>query len=167
MSAPAMTPYQLRKAVKALIVDSGLMSGGQVIIRRRTNIWNDIATAIESQRDGQCLVIGTAKGDPLRNPGDKSNVARMDLTIPVSLVETPRTDPEEDEEEDLLWQRILAVLQGETLGRSDTGNWALRFDGFDDAEAKGYVIRQTIFKTEHIVSKRNTPVPAPPEPPEP
>jgi hypothetical protein len=159
------TLLDLRKEIKARLTAGGLWTADEVIVQRRTRIWNSVATAIAASKSGQCLVIGTAKGDPLRN-NDGSKVAMMDLTVVVTIIEKPRTDPDEEgEAEDVRWQQTVALLQGDTLGRSENHDNALRFDGFDEVESESYAIRQTLFKTRFIVSAKNTPQPEPPEEP--
>jgi hypothetical protein len=159
------TLLDLRKAIKTLLTSGGLWTAEEVIITRRTKIWNTVATAISASKNGQCLVIGTAKGDPQRN-NERSKIAIMDLTIVVTIIETARPDPEDEEDaEDERWQQTVALLQGDTLGRSEDHDNTLRFDGFDEVPSETYAIRQTLFKTRFLVSAKNTPQPEPPEEP--
>lgn len=158
-----MTLYGLRKAIKDTLTAEGLWLPEQIIIRRRTKIWNAVATTIGKARNGQVLVIGTPKGDQGRNPGGRSKAIATVVTIPITLVETAKPDPAEDDEtEDLLWQQTVIRLQGNTLGRSADGDNALAFDGFDETDEGNYLIRQTLFRTRFLITEANTPQPPPP-----
>ena len=158
-----MTLYGLRKAIKDTLTADGLWLPEQIIIRRRTKIWNTVATAIGKARNGQVLVIGTPKGDRGQNPSNRSKAIATVVTIPITLVENVKPDPEEDDEtEDLLWQQTVIRLQGNTLGRSADGDNAMVFDGFDEIDEGNYLVRQTLFRTRFLITAANTPQPPPP-----
>jgi hypothetical protein len=140
----------LRTRVKAALVDSGLWTADEVIIRRRGNIWNDIAIAVESSKGGRCLVIGTAKGDPDPKRPPRSKIIATTVTVPVSIIELPEADPEvDDEPEDELWEKTVILLQGNNLGGPQSDDFI--YDGFDEIEAPQYLIRQTLFKTRIVL----------------
>lgn len=140
----------LRARVKAALVDSGLWTDAEIIVRRRGKIWNDIAIAIEASGNGRCLVIGTAKGDPDPKRQPHSKLILTTVTVPVTIIELPVTDPDQDDEtEDELWEKTMLLLQGSTLGGSRAKDFI--FDGFDEVEHPQYLIRQTLFKTRLVL----------------
>lgn len=158
------TLHDLRAAIRDVLVESGEWLADEVIVARRADIWNAVATAISASENGRCVVIDTPTGDPDGNR-QNSRIAAMEITIAVNIVERPATDPDEDDGgSDARWQRMVAMLQGHTLGRSTDHDNGLRFAGFDPVPHPQHVIRQTIFKTRHLVSGKNTPPPDPPNP---
>lgn len=146
--------YSLRRQIRDVLLADG-WEANEVIIRRRTDIWNDIAVATGASKHGQCLVIGVAKGTKLGpdRPGTRKIV--MEITVPVTLIELPTVDPAQpedgDADEDDRWEAMCLLLQGESLGRSAL-HYELDFDGFEDVEDDEYVIRQTTFKTRLILA---------------
>lgn len=139
----------VRQAIRTVLVESGLWTEPEIIINRRTKIWNDVAMAVQASDHGHCLVIGTAKGDPDPQRKPYSRLTMMEVAVPVTLIELPQVDPV-GTEEDLLWEQTIELLQGNDLGRD--GKQDLRFDGFDDLEDDEgrYVMRQTLFRTRVI-----------------
>jgi hypothetical protein len=146
--------YDLRRRIRTALVAGGDWTADEILIKRRTDIWNDIAVATEASKHGQCLVIGVAKGakSGADRPGTKK--VRMEVTIPITLVELPNTDPEQPDtgepDEDDRWEAMCLLLQGESLERSAL-HYELDFDSFEDVEDESYVIRQTVFKTRLIL----------------
>lgn len=145
--------YSLRREIRDLLLADG-WSADEVIIKRRTNIWNDVAVATGASKHGQCLVIGVAKGtNTARNRGSSKRL-HMDVTVPITMIELPTVDlaqPDEgDEDEDDRWEAMCLLLQGEALGRSAI-HYELEFDSFEDVEDDSYVIRQTVFKTRLVI----------------
>lgn len=144
--------YQLRLAIRALLLEDGLWAAGEVLIKRRTDIWNDVAVAASASENGQCIVVGVAKGTPAKGQNSRSQQLLMDITIPLTLIELPRTDPEEDATEDVRWEATVMRLMGSPLGRSEH-HYELTFEGFEEAQDDDYVIRQTTFKTALLLKK--------------
>lgn len=146
--------YNIRREIKNVLIGSGLWTADEILIKRRTDIWNDIAVAAQASKTGQCLVIGVAKGAPVASQKPGSKLLRMELTIPITLVELPTVDPEQplagESDEDDRWEATALLLQGESLGRSAL-HYELDFDGFEDVEDEDYVIRQTTFKTRLLI----------------
>jgi hypothetical protein len=142
--------YQVRKVIREILTVDGLWHADEVLIKRRTDIWNDVAVACAASARGQCLVIGVAKGRSLtKTQGGKR--LRIELTIPVTLLETPNVDPEVDEsdpevDEDTRWEAMVMRLQESPLGRSAL-HYSLQLEDFEDVEDDDYVIRQAVFKT--------------------
>ena len=149
--------YDLRKAVQTLLLQDGLWNAGEVIIKRRSNLWNRVATALATSESGQCLVVGVAKGSPSGVQRTRSQQLMMEVSIPVTLVELPNVDPDEilnpdGSDEDTRWEQTVMRLLGDPLGRS-AEHYEMTFDGFEDIADEEYVIRQTTFKTKLLLKK--------------
>ena len=142
--------YSLRDQIRQLLLQDGLWQDDEVLIKRRTDIWNAISVAAEASAAGQCVVVGVAKGVPQKSQTKQSKRILMEVTIPITLIELPRVDPEVDPEEDVRWEATLLRLQGQSLGRADT-IYYLTFDGFEEVSDNAYVIRQTTFKTDLLL----------------
>lgn len=145
--------YSLRNQIRNLLLEGGLWKKDEVIIKRRTKIWNDVATAIAAEGSSeQCLVIGTAKGVASAGQRDRGMILKTTVSIAVTMIELPRVDDSEDPDEDTRWELTVARLLGSPLGRSEA-NFQLIFDSFEDIEDNEYIIRQTVFKTDLIIRK--------------
>lgn len=148
--------YSLRRAVREVLRAEGLWTDDEVIIKRRTNIWNDVAVATAASDRGECVVIGVATGERTSPPRTGRKNLTMVVTIPVTLIQLPEVDPAQNlhdnlaEDEDSRWERMVMALEGESLGRSAL-HYELDFDSFQDVEDEQYVIRQTVFKTRLIL----------------
>jgi len=148
--------FFLRDQIRTLLVGTGIWTADQIILKRRTDIWNAVACSMAANASGQCLVIGVPKGVPSKGQQDRSRMLLSTLSIAVTLIELPRVDEAEDTEEDSLWEQTVALLLGASLGRTDA-IFQLVFESFDDVEDKDYVIRQTVFKTDYLLRKTTTP----------
>lgn len=149
--------YDIRKAVKSLLLHDELWMPDEVIIKRRTNIWNDVAVATAASRAGQCLVVGVAKGTTSNKQNARSKRLLMNVTLPVTLIELPTVSDAEPvpgalTDEDTRWEATVMRLLGSPLGRS-AEHYELTFDSFEDVEDEEYVIRQTVFKTTLYLSQ--------------
>ena len=149
--------YSLRRSVRSLLLEGDLWTADEVIIKRRTDIWNDVAVACAASRAGQCLVIGVAKGTPLNSQQAGSRMLRMEVVIPITMIELPTVDPtlpadDALTDEDSRWEAMVLRLQGDSLDRSAL-HYELDFDGFEDVVDEDYVIRQTTFKTRLILKR--------------
>ena len=148
--------YDIRQAVKSLLLQGGLWEDGEVLIKRRTQIWNDVAVATGASNHGQCLVVGVAKGNSSNKQNARSKRLLMDITIPVTLIELPTVSDEEPSDyattdEDTRWEETVMRLLGDPLGRS-AEHYELTFDGFEEVDDEDYVIRQTTFKTTLLLT---------------
>jgi hypothetical protein len=148
--------YDIRREIQKLLLQDGLWEEGEVLIKRRTAIWNDVAVAVGASKFGQCLVVGVAKGTPSSKQNARSKRLLMDITIPITLVELPTVSDEEPSvydttDEDTRWEATVMRLLGDPLGRS-ADHYELVFDGFEDVDDEDYVIRQTLFKTTLYLS---------------
>ena len=149
--------YSLRRSVRTLLLEGALWTADEVIIKRRTDIWNDVAVACAASKAGQCLVIGVAKGVPSSAQKKGSKLVIMDVTIPITMIELPTVDPtlpadNATTDEDSRWEAMVLRLQGDSLDRSAL-HYELEFDGFEDVVDEDYVIRQTTFKTRLILKR--------------
>lgn len=149
--------YALRQSVRTLLLGGGLWTEDEILIKRRTDIWNDVAVACAASKAGQCLVVGVAKGTPSPAQKTGSKLVIMDVTIPITLVELPTVDPtlpasDAATDEDSRWEAMVLRLHGDSLGRSAL-HYELEFDGFEDVTDEDYVIRQTTFKTRLILKR--------------
>jgi hypothetical protein len=143
--------YKLRRDIRDLLVEDCLWDREEILIKRRTDIWNDVAVACAASARGQCLVVGVAKGRRVGTSGRRGvKTIRLEVTIPLTLMELPNTAPEQAEEgepdEDDRWEATMTRLDGDPLGRSPL-HFQLDLEDFEDVEDEEYVIRQTIFKT--------------------
>lgn len=148
--------YDIRKAVKSLLLQDGLWGKDEVLIKRRTQIWNDVSVACQASEHGQCLVVGVAKGTTSNKQNARSKRLLMDIIIPITLIELPTVSDEEPSDyattdEDTRWEETVMRLLGDPLGRS-AEHYELTFDGFEDVDDDEYVIRQTTFKTTLYLS---------------
>jgi hypothetical protein len=148
--------YQVRRGIRELLTEGGLWAEDEVIIKRRTDIWNDVAVACAASARGQCLVVGVAKGRRMGTSGRRGvKTIRLEVTIPITLMELPTIAPEQAEEgepdEDDRWEATVMRLDGDPLGRSPL-HFQLDLEEFEDVEDEEYVIRQTIFKTTLLIT---------------
>jgi hypothetical protein len=148
--------YKIRRDIRDLLVEESLWESDEILIKRRSNIWNDVAVACGASARGQCLVVGVAKGRRIGTSGRRgAKTIRLEVTIPITLLELPdveSTQPEEGEpDEDDRWEETVMRLDGDALGRSPL-HFQLDLEDFEDVEDDEYVIRQTIFKTTLLLS---------------
>jgi hypothetical protein len=158
--------YDLRAAIRDALVAEGIWTAGEIILKRQTDIWNDIALAISSSKNRAALIIGVAEGVDGRADNQQStrNHLLQELTIPITTIceiqLTEGATPEED-----LWERTTLFLSGwvppldYTRGRHS--DYRLRYQRFSDDVEMGdgqasWLARQTIFQTKHIT------IPTPP-----
>lgn len=147
--------YSLRRNIRDLLLEGGLWTEGEVLIKRRGDIWNDVAVATGASKNGQCLVIGIAEGVLSSRHQKGSKLLILEVTIPITMIELPNGDPSEPEDdaetdEETRWEATVMHLQGNPLGRSAL-HYELNFDSFKDVEDDEYVIRQTVFKTQLLL----------------
>ena len=138
--------YELRAALKAHLVANAGWTEDAIIVKRQTDLWNDIAVAVETAANGACLVIGIAEG---RNP-DPDGKLIMELTLPVtticSITLTEGATPEED-----LWETMVKAVHGTSLHPTRHSRYEFQFVSFKDDIELGdgtpqWLARQTIFK---------------------
>jgi len=115
-----------------------------VLVKRQTDLWNDVATAISSADNGAVLHIGVAAGE-----SQEGDDLVLDLTIPITILIAPvaaeGVKPEED-----LWEDLVSFVNKRRLPSTDHTFWEFIFKSFSDGdlitdEGILYLARQTIF----------------------
>lgn len=139
--------YDLRTALKTHLVDEGLFDEPAIIIKRQTDIWNDIAVAIASTEHSVAVVIGVAEG----SSADDDELV-MDLTVPVTILCAPSLEEGAVPEEDL-WEDMVKAVHGFVVHPSGHCQYEFKFRGFsDDVElgdnAAQWLARQTVFRVK-------------------
>jgi hypothetical protein len=140
--------FDLRDQLKADIVaaDIGWVDDS-IIIKRQTDLWNDIGTAISAAKHGAALHIGVASGT-----STDQYALEMELTMPFTILCTPQVLPDQFPEEDL-WEDLVKFVQGKAMEDSGSCLTGFRFKSFSDSELETpgghkYLARQTIFTKE-------------------
>jgi hypothetical protein len=138
--------YDLRAALKAHLVANAGWDPEAIIIKRQTDIWNDVAIAIETAKNNLCMVIGVAQG---RNP-DPDGKLIMDLTVPVTILATITLEEGATPEEDV-WEQMVLAVHGTSLHPTGHCRFEFQFESFADDIELGdgrpqWIARQTVFK---------------------
>jgi hypothetical protein len=140
--------YDLRATLKADIIAADIgWADDSIIIKRQTDLWNDINTAIGAAKHGAVLHIGIASG----NSTDDHSLD-MALTMPITILCEPQITEDQFPEEDL-WEALVKFIQGRAMEPSDSCLTGFRFKSFSDSEMElpggyKYLARQTIFTKE-------------------
>ena len=158
--------YDLRASIRTALVTAGIWTENAIVIDRQTDIWNAIAVAMETTKNGCVLVIGVAEGRRLSKVSTSETIDN-EMTIPVttfcSTELTEGATPEED-----IWERTVGFLDGwagnDASGRRKHSQWELYYQRFsDDVEiadgAPAYLARQTIFTVKLSIPKFTPPSP--------
>lgn len=137
--------YDIRVALASSIIQADIGWGeNEVLIKRQTDLWNDVASAMASARNGAVLHIGVAEGDSTEDDG-----LEMNVTVPITILCLPQVIqgalPEED-----LWEALVKHVHDLRLG-SEPFAYRFRFKSFSDLEIEadggtGYLGRQTVFQ---------------------
>lgn len=113
-----------------------------VLVRRQTDLFNDIVTALQTAKHGAILHIGTASA---QSTDDDS--LEMEVTIPLTIVCFPQVVEGATPEEDL-WEDLVRHVSDLRLG-NEHSLYRLKFRRFDDIDividGVSYLGRQTIF----------------------
>jgi hypothetical protein len=137
--------YDLRATLKQDIVQEDIgWEEDAIIIKRQTDLWNDIGTAIASAKHGAVLHIGVASGS-----STDEHSLEMELTLPITILCVPQLEEDQYPEEDL-WEDLVTFLQGKAMEASGSCLTGFRFKSFSDSEIETpggykYLARQTIF----------------------
>lgn len=136
--------YDFRQELATAIAAEDLgFTSDNIILKRQTDLWNDIATAINTSDNGVVLHIGVASGK-----STEENSLEMEVTVPITIIALPEliegATPEED-----IWEALVTFLHDFRFTLSAYA-YRLRFESFEDIEidADGgtqYLGRQTIF----------------------
>lgn len=135
--------FNLRQALADAIVAADLgWAAGDIILKRQTDVWNDVATAIATSATGTVLHLGIAEGAATEEAG-----LEMDLTMPVSIVCLPQVEAGTTPEEDL-WEALVKFIHDLRLGENYA--YRFRFKSFSESELSAdggtaWLVRQTVF----------------------
>jgi hypothetical protein len=136
--------YDIRAALAASIVAADIgWTADSIVIKRQTDLWNDVATAIAGTANGAVLHIGVAEGSSTEEDG-----LEMEVTVPLTILCLPQVDEDATPEEDL-WEALVLHVHDLRLGEAHH-SYRLRFKSFTDLEIEadggtGYLGRQTVF----------------------
>jgi hypothetical protein len=137
--------YDLRENTKTDIVAADIgWEDDAIVIKRQSDLWNDISTAIASAKHGAVLHIGVASGTST----DEYSL-EMELSMPFTILCQPQVLPDQFPEEDL-WEDLVKFIQGRAMENSGSCLTGYRFKSFTDSElelpeGQKYLARQTIF----------------------
>jgi hypothetical protein len=141
--------YDLRAELAASIIAANIgFTAENIILKRQTDLWNDVATVLAVDALGLVLHIGIAEG-----AASEPDSLELDLTIPLTILCLPQiaegTTPEED-----VWQALVQHVHDLRLSATEPYAWRFRFKSFSDIEIQadhgtGYLGRQSVF-TKHL-----------------
>jgi hypothetical protein len=137
--------YDIRAALAASIIQADIgWKESDIILKRQTDLWNDVATALAGSDTGAVLHIGVAEGDSTDDDG-----LEMNVTVPLTILCPPQLNEGATPEEDL-WEALVLHVHDLRLG-NDHFAYRFRFKSFTDVEIEadggtGYLGRQTVFQ---------------------
>lgn len=137
--------FDMRSALADSIVQANIgWKECDIILKRQTDLWNDVATALAASNTGSVLHIGVAEGDSTEDDG-----LEMNVTVPLTILCPPQLADGATPEEDL-WEALVKHVHDLRLG-SDPFAYRFRFKSFSDVEIEadggtGYLGRQTVFQ---------------------
>jgi len=122
--------YDIRKALADSIAEAGIVPADAIVIKRQTDMWNDVAFAVNASQDSICLHIGIASGEVTEDAD-----LEMEVTVPLALLVPPAlmegATPEED-----VWEALVKHVHGLKLKTDDHYNYRFRFKSFVDQDAE-------------------------------
>jgi hypothetical protein len=136
--------YDIRQALADSIAEAGIVPADAIVIKRQTDLWNDVALAVNASQDSICLHIGIAAGD-----ATEPDELEMEVTVPLTLIVPPSivdgATPEED-----VWEALVKHVHDLRLNESDHYAYRFRFKSFADQtieadDGTAYLGRQTVF----------------------
>lgn len=136
--------YDMREALAASIIAADIgWTADTVLIKRQTDLWNDVATAMAASSSGAVLHIGVAEGSSAEDDG-----LEMEVTVPLTILCLPQCEAGAIPEEDL-WEDLVRHVHDLRLGTLPH-SYRFRFRSFSDLEIEadrgtGYLGRQTVF----------------------
>jgi len=136
--------YDIREALAASIAEAGIFPRDAILIKRQTDLFNDIATALATAADNVCLHIGIAEGKPL---GEDD--LDWDITVPLTIICPPELIEGNTPEEDI-WEALVQHVHGLRLSPTDHVSYRFRAGAFQDIDVTAddgtaYLGRQTAF----------------------
>lgn len=137
--------YDMRAALRDSIIAADIgWTADTILLRRQTDLWNDVSVAIAASAAGAVLHLGVAEGR-----STEEDELEMEIQVPVTILCLPQTlsgaTPEED-----LWEALVRHIHDLRLG-DDPHAYRFRFLSFTDLEIEAgggseYLGRQTLFK---------------------
>jgi hypothetical protein len=117
---PVSKLLQLRQFLRTAIAAADIgFPADSIIIRRQSDIWNDVATAIAASENGAILHIGVADGQNSETAG-----LELECDIPITILALPQIQPDQFPEE-LLWENLIKLVHG--LKPQNDLPWLYRF----------------------------------------
>jgi len=141
--------YDLRADLAASIIAANIgFTAKNIILKRQTDLWNDVATTLAIDDLGIVLHIGIAEG-----AASEPDSLEVDLTIPLTILCLPQVVEGSDPEEDV-WQALVQHVHDLRLSDSEPYSGRFKFKSFSDIEIQadagtGYLGRQTVF-SKHL-----------------
>ncbi len=138
--------YDLRAALAAAIVTADIgWTADTILLKRQTDLGNDIATALSTAAHGAVLHIGIAEGS-----ATAKHRLGVELTLPLTIVCLPQVEEGATPEEDL-WEALVRFVSGLILPGDAHCYSEFRFKSFSDADltldgGTAYLARQTVFE---------------------
>jgi hypothetical protein len=135
----------LRKALADSIIAANIgWTAESVIHRRTTSLFNALATAVATAKNGIVLHIGVTSG----TSSDEDD-AQLELDVPLTIVCSPEIDEQEEPVEEQLWEDLVKHVSQLAVTNEPPG-WQFRLKEFSDIEIQAddgtaYFGRQTIF----------------------
>lgn len=136
--------YDLRSALAAAIVAADIgWTADTILLKRQTDLGNDIATALSTAGHGAVLHIGIAEGAATEDSG-----LELEITLPLTIVCLPQVTEGAVPEEDL-WEALVAAVHDLRLPGKHFA-YRFKFKSFSDADfsadgGTAYLARQTVF----------------------
>lgn len=136
--------FDLRQALADAIADAGIFRPDEIIIKRQTDLFNDIATALSTATNGVCLHIGVAEGKPTEDAD-----LEYEMTIPLTIIAEPQI-AEGKKPEEVIWQALVKFVHGRKVSEGDHYDYRFRAGPFQDLavnddNGSAYLGRQTVF----------------------
>jgi hypothetical protein len=137
--------YDMRRALADAIIAANIgWTDDTVLIKRQTDLWNDVATAMSSAENGAVLHIGVAEGE-----SQEGDDLVLNLTVPLTILIAPVAAEGGKPEEDL-WEDLLAFVNKRKIPATDHTFWEFTFKSFSDGDLEAdegtrYLARQSIF----------------------
>ncbi len=136
--------YDMREALAASIIAADIgWTADTILLKRQTDLWNDVATAIAGSASGAVLHIGVAEGTTT-----EEDELEMEVTVPLTILCLPQVEEGATPEEDL-WEALVSHVHDLRLGVEHHA-YRFRLKSFSDLEIEadggtGYLRRQTVF----------------------
>jgi hypothetical protein len=136
--------FSKRESLAAAIVAADIgWTAEQIVLKRQTDLWNDVSTAIASAKHGCVLHLGFPAGE---SADDDELEIRLNMTL--TIITLPQVVEGEVPEEDL-WEDLVRFVHNLELDGAPF-SYRLKFKSFADTEYEAdgisYLGRQTVFE---------------------